>query len=208
MRSRPRAGTRPWPAPATDGPHWLPEFLSRASDCRAPWPWRPALLSAVALVATAAGVAGAAAAGAGVAGAGAAGAAGVAGAGTAGAGGVGARLAPGGRSFRSQSAGGASDAIPTSRVSLAKPIISTSMVHVPSANSGNEYAPWSSVVVTIFLSPCVAVTVAPGTGNPPDLTAPWCSAAIRPLTAMPGGHEAPEMFEKEIPSHVVTISGR
>src|SRR6516165_8950289 len=30
-----------------------------------------------------------------------------------------------------------------------------------------------------FLSPWVAVTVAPGTGRPPDWTTPWCSEANR-----------------------------
>src|SRR5436189_4254524 len=34
-------------------------------------------------------------------------------------------------------------------------------------------------MATNFLSPCVAVTVAPGTGRPPNLTCPWCSAAAR-----------------------------
>src|SRR5262244_1292049 len=34
-------------------------------------------------------------------------------------------------------------------------------------------------MATNFLSPCVAVTVAPGTGKPPNFTYPWCSAAAR-----------------------------
>ena len=87
------------------------------------------------------------------------------------------------RNLRFHSGEGASKAIPTSFESLAKPSISTSMVHEPSARSANEYRPFSSLVVKSFLSPLVAVTDAPGTGSPPDLITPWCSAAIRPATA-------------------------
>ena len=53
----------------------------------------------------------------------------------------------------------------TSCAAAAKPVIATAMLHLPSARSGNEYRPWSSVIEDSFLSPCVAVTVAPGTGR-------------------------------------------
>ena len=46
--------------------------------------------------------------------------------------------APGGRNFRLHSAAGALNAIPTSLDSLAKPNMSTSIFHVPSASSANE----------------------------------------------------------------------
>src|ERR1019366_6640152 len=96
----------------------------------------------------------------------------------------GAMIALIGRNLKFHSAAGASKATPTSLESLAKPSISTSIVQAPSARSLNEYRPFSSVVVNSFLSPLIAVTDAPGTGRPPNLTVPWCSAAIRPATVM------------------------
>src|ERR1017187_1837461 len=88
------------------------------------------------------------------------------------------------RRDRFHSAAGASKATPTSLESFPKPSISTSIVHAPSARSAKEYRPFSSVVVNSFLSPLLAVTVAPGTESPPDLTVPWCSAAMRPVAVI------------------------
>src|ERR1700733_5667190 len=59
------------------------------------------------------------------------------------------------------------------------------MVQTPSARSGKEYAPCRSVTALNFFSPCVAVTVAPGTGKPPNVTSPCCSEANRLNTTNP-----------------------
>jgi hypothetical protein len=74
--------------------------------------------------------------------------------------------------FRSQIGLGAWASMPTSLLAFWNPIISTWIDQIPSAKSANEYMPCSSVVVMTFLSPRVAVTVAPGMGNPPDRTTP------------------------------------
>jgi hypothetical protein len=58
-----------------------------------------------------------------------------------------------------------------------KPKISTWRVQAPAARLLNVYCPESSVVVTIFCSPCEAVTVAPGMASPPERTIPLCWAA-------------------------------
>ena len=55
----------------------------------------------------------------------------------------------------------------TSRRCEVKPTIETSIVHTPSASSARRYAPCTSVVVVSVVLPCVAVTRAPGTGDPP-----------------------------------------
>ncbi len=95
----------------------------------------------------------------------------------------------------SQMAGGAPGATPTSVVILVKPSISMVSVQLPSARSGNEYTPCSSVVVTCFWSPIVAVTVAPGTGSPPDMTWPRCSEAISPVTAIQAIRRRPKKLQ-------------
>src|SRR5208283_2274825 len=74
--------------------------------------------------------------------------------------------------FKSQVGLGASGDTPISRSMGANPSIEIRNVQMPSGRFGNEYAPESSVEVTKFLSPCVTVTVAPGTGIPPELTHP------------------------------------
>ena len=55
---------------------------------------------------------------------------------------------------------------------VANPIISTSIFHVPGGMFENTKFPDSSVEVEIWRSPCLAVTVAPGMARPPDLTEP------------------------------------
>ena len=50
------------------------------------------------------------------------------------------------------------------------PCISISMAHAPSGKSGKTYAPIGSVTAVNFFSPCVKVTVAPGTGTPLNTT--------------------------------------
>ncbi len=159
-------------------PPWLPPWP------RPPWAPRPGAAAGFAGAATAvvvvagvvvAGFAGVAAGVPGVAGvpAGAAAAAEVTAAAAAGD-----LISASERNFSVNCAAGASNAIPTSVESLAKPTISTSIFHTPSGRSLNAYRPFSSVVVTCFLSSLVAVTDAPGTGSPAAVTVPWCSAAI------------------------------
>lgn len=82
------------------------------------------------------------------------------------------------RSLRSHEEMGAPGCTSTGRAILAKPIISTSMFHRPSAKSAKRNIPSWSVVVVTFLSPWTAETVTPGTGRFPDLTAPRYSDAI------------------------------
>ena len=60
--------------------------------------------------------------------------------------------------------------IVTSRTAGAKPIISMRIDHTPSPSSANLNVPSASVLVTSFLSPWVAVTVAPGTTTPAKVT--------------------------------------
>jgi hypothetical protein len=74
--------------------------------------------------------------------------------------------------LKSQLGLGASGATPISRSTGLNPSIEIRKVQTPSGRFGKEYAPESSVEVTKLLSPCVTVTVAPGTGAPPDLTHP------------------------------------
>jgi hypothetical protein len=64
-----------------------------------------------------------------------------------------------------------------SRRAGVKPKISTCSDQAPEARLLNVYWPESSVVVTIFCSPCVAVTVAPGMASPPERTVPLCCTA-------------------------------
>jgi hypothetical protein len=52
-----------------------------------------------------------------------------------------------------------------SRVTLAKPRISTVIVHAPGSSVANRNTPPSSDVVVTVRWSRVAVTVAPGTGN-------------------------------------------
>jgi hypothetical protein len=59
-----------------------------------------------------------------------------------------------------------------------KPNIWTSMLQVPVVRSEKEYRPCSSVTVVTDFSLSLAVTVAPGMGNPPERTTPSCSAAM------------------------------
>jgi hypothetical protein len=73
---------------------------------------------------------------------------------------------------KSQVGLGASAATPISRDIGPKPSIEMRKVQMPSGRFGKEYAPESSVEVTNVLSPCVTVTVAPGTGKPSDFTHP------------------------------------
>src|SRR5579862_5732163 len=75
-------------------------------------------------------------------------------------------------SFRSQFTPGAPGPTPTSCFSGENPDISTCMLQVPSARSGNEYTPIPSVMAVAFASSLVAVTVTPGTGKPPNVTCP------------------------------------
>src|SRR6185437_2482417 len=96
----------------------------------------------------------------------AAGAAGVAAGAGAAAAAIAALIAAADMSFRSHSGLGACGVTATSLVFLPKPSMSTVMVQTPSSRSGNEYMPFSSVVVATFLSPFTAVTDAPGTGMP------------------------------------------
>lgn len=63
-----------------------------------------------------------------------------------------------------------------------KPNIWTSMLQAPAVRSEKEYLPCSSVTVVTDFSLCVAVTVAPGMGNPPERTTPSFSA---PMTIPP-----------------------
>jgi hypothetical protein len=104
--------------------------------------------------------------------------------------------------FSAKSAEGASEATPTCRAILSKPSISTSIVQVPSANSAKLNAPCGSVVVTICLSPWLAVTVAPGKARPPAFTVPWYSEAISPVTAMHAATRRP----RELPMRFVAIT--
>ncbi len=64
--------------------------------------------------------------------------------------------------------------IVTERLAGEKPNISTWSFHTPAARLLKVYWPASSVVVAIFCSPCVAITVAPGIASPPDRTIPFC----------------------------------
>ena len=82
-----------------------------------------------------------------------------------------------GISFNSHSGLGALAADATSIFSVVKQSISTCMFQTPSGRSGKLYTPPGSVIATIFFSPIVAVTVAPGTGRPANFTTPWCSEA-------------------------------
>ncbi len=75
-------------------------------------------------------------------------------------------------SFSSHLGLGASGATATSLVIGENVCISTLMDQTPSAKSGNVYAPLGSVTAVKLLSPCVAVTVAPGSGSPPNVTVP------------------------------------
>ena len=69
----------------------------------------------------------------------------------------------------------------TSRREGANPNIWTSTVHAPPARSSNVKRPDSSVLVTTLFEPCVAVTVAPGMGWPPERTNPeYCPATRLP----------------------------
>jgi hypothetical protein len=77
-----------------------------------------------------------------------------------------------GDSFKSQSALADAGAMVTGWLILPNPNISTVIVQFPSSKSGKLYAPCSSVVVMSFFSPWVAVTTAPGMGNPVDRTVP------------------------------------
>ena len=60
--------------------------------------------------------------------------------------------------------------VDVSPLSGTNPCISSSMIHVPSGKSGKTYAPIESVMALNFFSPCVTVTVAPGTGTPLNTT--------------------------------------
>ena len=60
--------------------------------------------------------------------------------------------------------------VDVSPLSGTNPCISISMAQVPSGKSGKTYAPIESVTAVNFFSPCVAVTVAPGTGTPLNTT--------------------------------------
>ena len=75
------------------------------------------------------------------------------------------------------SGGGAVSLIAAILETPVKPDISTSMVQSPGPRFGNTNIPPSSVEVTIFWSPRVAVTLAPGMGKPPTFTLPRCSVA-------------------------------
>ena len=76
--------------------------------------------------------------------------------------------------------GCASGAIITSLMAGVKPIISTRIVHIPSARSAKRYNPCWFVEVASFLSPWLATTVAPGTATPLNVTCPMCSGAATP----------------------------
>ena len=100
-------------------------------------------------------------------------------------GGADALISSNGRSFSSHSGLGALGAMATSFLSAAKQSMSTCRFHTPSARSAKEYRPCGSVTATTFLSPMVAVTVAPGTGRPANLTTPWCSEAGNSVQDIP-----------------------
>ncbi len=75
---------------------------------------------------------------------------------------------------------GASDATATSFVSGAKHSISTFIVQMPSVDRERIALRPGWRQLPLSLSPWVAVTVAPGSGRPPNfLTTPWCSEATR-----------------------------
>src|SRR5205807_929369 len=78
---------------------------------------------------------------------------------------------------------GASADTTTSCLIVEKPSIATSIVHGPSARSARRYRPSSSVTVERVAPACVAVTVAPGTGRPENVTWPRWSAADAVLAA-------------------------
>src|SRR4051794_3155715 len=84
-----------------------------------------------------------------------------------------------GSSFSSHCGLGALGAMATSCLTGVKQSISTWKFQTPSARSPNVYTPCGSVTATFFWSSFVAVTVAPGSGRPPNLTCPWCWTAAR-----------------------------
>src|SRR6202020_101153 len=69
-----------------------------------------------------------------------------------------------GSSVNSHLSAGRLGATVTWRLMGEKPVISTVSDHVPSGKSAKVYTPCWSVTLTSFLSLCVAVMVAPGTG--------------------------------------------
>ena len=87
-------------------------------------------------------------------------------------------IAASGSSFISHSAAAEPATTTISRCKAAKQSISTCSVQVPSARSGNEYVPSNPLIETYLFEPALAVTEAPGKGNPPYFTSPRWSPAI------------------------------
>jgi len=82
-----------------------------------------------------------------------------------------------------------------------KPNIWTSMLQAPVVRSEKEYRPCSSVTVVTALSPSLAVTLAPGMGNPPDRTTPSCPA---PMATPP--HSAAHSTKEEKHLRFMTLA--